>query len=106
MANLFRQAWMSKGIPAVLAKLGDSVIYTPSAGAPATITVLWEDGETVEQSEPGIAARATIRRSDLAAAPVDGADSITFDGKTYKVVSVGVTNYGMVTLSLRFIGPA
>lgn len=102
MANLFRQAWTAQGIPALLANLGDSILYTPTVGAAVTITALWQSGDVVEQTEPGIAAKATVRLSDLALAPVDGGDSITFAGKVYKVVRIERDEYGMATLSLRF----
>jgi len=106
MANLFRQAWTEAGIPAMLANLGDPILYTPAVGAPVTITALWQSGDVVEQSEPGIAAKATVRLSDLALSPVDGGDTITFAGKAYKVVRIDRDEYGMATLSLRFVASA
>lgn len=86
--------------------IGDTVVYTPSVGSPRSIVVRWSAGKIVEESEPGIAARATLRLSDLGAAPVDGADTITFMSKIYRVVRSDPDDYGATILSLRFIGPA
>lgn len=103
MANLFRQAWESVGIPAQLANIADPVVYTPTAGSPVTIPAMWT---LMDDPSSGIAAQAEIRLSDLAVAPVDGADAITFQSKAYRVVRIDRKDHGMATLSLRFIGPA
>lgn len=86
--------------------LGDTIVYTPTVGSPRSIVVRWAAGPVVEQSEPGIAARVILRLSDLAAAPVDGGDTITFNAKTYRVVRSDPDDYGTTVLSLRFISPA
>lgn len=103
MANLFRQAWESVGIPAQLANIADPVLYTPVTGAPATIPAMLTFSE---DPSSGIAAQAEIRLSDLVVMPVDGADTITFRSKVYRVVKVDFRDHGMATLSLRFTGPA
>ncbi len=105
MSNLIRES-MPDVQAAILDNLGDTIIYTPAVGAPRSIVVLWSAGKIVEESEPGIAARATLRLSDLGAAPVDGADTITFMSKIYRVVRSDPDDYGATILSLRFIGPA
>ncbi len=105
MSNLIRDE-MPGLHQALCENIGDTILYTPAVGSPRSIVVRWSAGPAVEQAEPGIAARVILQLSDLAAAPVDGADTITFMGKTYRVVRSDMDDYGTAILSLRFIGPA
>lgn len=77
--------------------LGDTIVYTPTVGAPVAITATVADPSNEGDQPLQTAAVFRFRLSDLPFTPGIRGDTITFDGKTYKVESIQTDQYGWTT---------
>ena len=89
----------------LLDRFGESIAYTPSGGAAATITaVVDRDTVAVEPSDDGTYTvhRMTIhvRTSDVATRTLE-LDAATIDGASWALDSEGASGAGMVDLVVR-----
>lgn len=81
----------------MLANLGDSIVYTPAVGVPVTIQATVSDPTNTTDQPLSTAAVFGFRLADLGFTPGVRGDSITFDGKAYKVESISTDQYGWTT---------
>ena len=89
----------------VLAEFGQSVTYTPSTGAPFSVTGILETGTGEEDSTPGTYAVLFVKTSTFTQPPARG-DEVAVGDVTYKVVDLDADSADGIRLTLHRHGVA
>lgn len=91
--------------PAQVATFGSAVAYVPQGDAAQTVTisVLWKDGASDEDTAPGRYSHLDLRDADLPAPP-KSRDLVQKDGKQYEVVRINALNVGFSVLVVQEAG--
>lgn len=102
MPNVIREAWVSKGARALLAKTSDPIIYTPKTGTPLATVAAPSQSE-----QSGAADRRFMvfglqesTLTDASITPKIG-DVITWQSAQYRVTGFDPDIYGWLTLATQ-----
>jgi hypothetical protein len=85
--------------------MGETVVYTPGAGAPVTIEAIFDRASVIADTGAGAAGQGfattlRLKSSALPSPPSEG-DQVEAQGETYLVVDSHDDGYGELTLVLE-----